>query len=195
MPREWELVVPQDGGDKAMYEDGKIEAVYNTAMRSNRWKRGDVLPCAAYGGFFVQVVGIGEGPERTAWILTVEPLMGRTLVEVLGRMLAEALEGATQLERVEIALYVAEFTDRAMTKVRELERSRIMSATIFRIIDKETGREPDIEQIAATEDWADGLMWMDMEGFALLEDGSLLLLDECGNHRFCPSGRFEIQIR
>ena len=62
----------------------------------------------------------------------------------------------------------------------------------FRVIDNNTGEEADIEEIALKEDWAKGLIYCDMEGFAILEDGSLVLLDECGNCAYCPSGRFSI---
>jgi hypothetical protein len=62
----------------------------------------------------------------------------------------------------------------------------------FRVIDNNTGEEADIEEIAFTEDWANGLIYCDMEGFAILENGSLVLLDECGNCAYCPSGRFAI---
>ncbi len=67
-----------------------------------------------------------------------------------------------------------------------------MSRNTFTVVDVKTGEYPDLEQIALHEDWAKGLMYCDMEGFALMEDGSLLLLDECGNSRYCPIGRFVI---
>ena len=35
-------------------------------------------------------------------------------------------------------------------------------------------------------------MYCDMEGFAILEDGSLILCDECGRFEYAPSDRFEI---
>ena len=62
----------------------------------------------------------------------------------------------------------------------------------FTVIDKLTGEYPDLENIALHEEWAKGLVYCDMEGFALEEDGSLLLLDECDNSRYCPPNRFEI---
>lgn len=62
----------------------------------------------------------------------------------------------------------------------------------FSVIDKKTGKYPDLEKIALKEDWAQGLMYCDMEGFALDEDGTLLLLDECGRQVCCPPDRFEI---
>jgi len=35
-------------------------------------------------------------------------------------------------------------------------------------------------------------MWMDIEGFALEDDGTLLLVDECGGVAYCPDDRFSI---
>jgi len=65
----------------------------------------------------------------------------------------------------------------------------------FDVIDTKTGEYPDLWEIALKEDWADGLMYCDMEGFAIEEDGTLLLLDECGKHAYCPEGRFKIVPR
>jgi len=64
----------------------------------------------------------------------------------------------------------------------------------FEVIDKTTGQFADIEQIALTEAWADKLIYCDMEGFALEQDGTLLLLDECGNFAYCPEDRFELRM-
>lgn len=63
---------------------------------------------------------------------------------------------------------------------------------IFWVVDKKTGREADPELIALKEDWAKGLIYCDMEGFAILGNGRLILVDECGNYEFCPEDRFEI---
>ena len=60
------------------------------------------------------------------------------------------------------------------------------------VIDTTTGKTADIEQIAKDEEWARGLMYCDMDGFAIEEDGTLLLLDECGKYVCCPDGRFDI---
>lgn len=62
----------------------------------------------------------------------------------------------------------------------------------FRVIDTKTGEEPNLEQIALTEQWAKDLTYCDMEGFALLEDDTLLLLDQCGNYVYCPLNRFQV---
>ena len=65
----------------------------------------------------------------------------------------------------------------------------------FDVIDTKTGEYPDLEKIALTEEWAQGLVYCDMDGFAVREDGSLILLDECGNCVSCPTGRFDIRLQ
>ena len=60
----------------------------------------------------------------------------------------------------------------------------------FSVIDTKTGKTPDYEKIALTEEWASGLMYSDINGFAVDEDGHLLLTDECGGYSFCPTDRF-----
>lgn len=62
----------------------------------------------------------------------------------------------------------------------------------FHVIDKRTRKEADPYAIALTEDWAKDLCYCDMEGFAIEEDGTLLLLDECGRHEYCDPDRFEV---
>ena len=62
----------------------------------------------------------------------------------------------------------------------------------FHVIDNRTGQEADPYEIALHEEWAKGLMYCDMEGFAIEEDGTLILVDECGRHEYCPEGRFEV---
>ena len=64
---------------------------------------------------------------------------------------------------------------------------------MFTVIDKQTGKEPDLEAIALKEAWAHNLCYCDMDGFALTQDGSLILLDECGKHVSCPPGRFDVR--
>lgn len=62
----------------------------------------------------------------------------------------------------------------------------------FSVIDNKTGHEADTYQIALKEEWAKHLMYCDMEGFAITEDGTLVLLDECGGVAYCPGDRFTI---
>lgn len=64
---------------------------------------------------------------------------------------------------------------------------------LFQIIDCLTGLKPDLEEIALREPWAKGLIYCDMEGFAICDDGSLVLLDECGRHAYPPTGRFQVE--
>lgn len=62
------------------------------------------------------------------------------------------------------------------------------------VIDKRTGRYPDVEKIALEEDWAKNLIYCDIDCFAICEDGSLLLMDDCGNVAYCPKDRFEVAL-
>ena len=62
----------------------------------------------------------------------------------------------------------------------------------FKVIDKKTGKEADTYKIALKEEWATSLIYCDIEGFAITEDGLLTLADECGNMVYCPDDRFEI---
>lgn len=71
-------------------------------------------------------------------------------------------------------------------------RCAVRSAVRFSVIDNQIGKPADTEQIALTENWASHLIYCDMEGFAITEDGALVLLDECGNYAWCPPDRFWI---
>lgn len=64
----------------------------------------------------------------------------------------------------------------------------------FTVIDKVTGKEADIERIALTEEWAKGLAFCDMDGFAITECGDLILLDECGRYVDVSPERFEVRF-
>lgn len=64
----------------------------------------------------------------------------------------------------------------------------------FIVIDNKTGKEADTYEIALKEEWAKHLIYCDMEGFAILENGELVLLDECGGVAYCPEGRFTAYI-
>ena len=64
------------------------------------------------------------------------------------------------------------------TCLRIIEILKNHEKNTFTVIDKTTGHYPDIYNIALHEDWASELCYCDMEGFAIEEDGTLLLLDE-----------------
>lgn len=83
----------------------------------------------------------------------------------------------------------------AIRKMPTLTPPNEPSLLEFDVVDTTTGKYPDWERIAREESWAKGLVYCDMDGIAIREDGSLILLDECGNCVSCPSDRFEIRRR
>lgn len=62
----------------------------------------------------------------------------------------------------------------------------------FTVIDNTTGEYPDCAKIVWEEDWAKGLVYCDIDGFAVAEDGRLILMDDCGNCACCPPDRFTV---
>lgn len=62
----------------------------------------------------------------------------------------------------------------------------------FTVTDNKTGEYPDCEKIALEEDWAKHLIYCDIDGFYIGEDGTLILMDDCGNCAFTPAGRFTV---
>lgn len=64
----------------------------------------------------------------------------------------------------------------------------------FTVLDKLTGKIANPEEIALKEKWAKDLMYCDMEGFAIEQDGQLVLMDECGKFVYCPQNRFSIVL-
>ena len=63
----------------------------------------------------------------------------------------------------------------------------------FIVIDNKTGKEADPYEIALHEDWAKDLCYCDMDGWALEEDGTLLLVDECGRCAYADRERFKVK--
>lgn len=64
----------------------------------------------------------------------------------------------------------------------------------FDVVDTRTGEYPDWERIVLEEEWAEGLVYCDIDGVAIHEDGRLILLDDCGNCVSCPSDRFLVRF-
>lgn len=61
----------------------------------------------------------------------------------------------------------------------------------FHVIDTKTGKEPTsrvIDNIARKG----GLMEMDIDQFYVGEDGSLVLVDDCGRMTYCDTKRFKV---
>lgn len=85
------------------------------------------------------------------------------------------------------------FTSRETKEIPTFTTETITGRQVmFTVIDKKTGKYPDLEKIALEEDWAEGLIYCDMNGFAIFEDGNLVIMDECGNFAYCPVDRFEV---
>ena len=86
-------------------------------------------------------------------------------------------------------------TAKALNRLAELE-DKIENGTLvefpFCVFDKKKNKEADCYKIALKEDWAKCLCYCDMEGFAITQDGMLILLDECGRYTYCPDNRFKV---
>lgn len=78
----------------------------------------------------------------------------------------------------------------ALKRLEKIENGEIS----FTVIDRNTGKEADECTIALKEDWAKSLCYCDMDGFAIQQDGSLILLDDCGKCVWCDRNRFEVRF-
>ena len=80
-------------------------------------------------------------------------------------------------------------------RLAELE-DKIENGTLvefpFCVFDKKKNKEADCYKISLKEDWAKWLCYCDMNGFAIAQDGMLILLDECGRYTYCPDNRFKV---
>ena len=81
--------------------------------------------------------------------------------------------------------------------VREIEEAiRLLkhndAEQTFSVIDTKTGKEADTYHIALREKWAKGLVYCDIDGWYIGEDGTLVLLDDCGNARWADRERFKV---
>lgn len=77
-----------------------------------------------------------------------------------------------------------------------LEVARKVKPKTFKVFDTRTGKISDeeyLEYLAGHEEWAFKLCMFDMEQFAIGENGTLYLLDECGRWEYAPEDRFEIR--
>ena len=94
-----------------------------------------------------------------------------------------------------------EFADRrgygglsdTMMKAIKLIESDGRKRESFIVIDRKTGEEADTYKIALREKWAKHLCYCDMEGWAIEDDGTLLLVDECGRFAYADRTRFEVK--
>ena len=61
----------------------------------------------------------------------------------------------------------------------------------FKVIDTKTGEEPT-SRVVYNIAKEGGLMVMDIDQFFVGEDGSLILIDDCGNITYCDATRFKV---
>ena len=74
----------------------------------------------------------------------------------------------------------------------ELLRRDAEGIRSFRVIDTKTGKEADTYEIALHEDWAKHLIYCDIDGWAIGDDGSLMLIDDCGRFAYADRERFKV---
>lgn len=75
--------------------------------------------------------------------------------------------------------------------VRELLTSPA-TAQSFIVIDNTTGQEADTYDIALHENWAKHLVYCDIDGWAITDDGDLILIDDCGRFAYADRERFKV---
>ena len=66
---------------------------------------------------------------------------------------------------------------------------------MFKVIDMRTGKEPIFDHNHIfKEKWfkASGLIYCDIDGWYIGEDGELVLIDDCGNVGYPPVDRFDV---
>ena len=81
---------------------------------------------------------------------------------------------------------------REIERAIELLRRDAEGIRSFRVIDTKTGEEADSYEIALHEDWAKHLIYCDIDGWALGDDGSLMLIDDCGRFAYADRERFKV---
>lgn len=75
--------------------------------------------------------------------------------------------------------------------VRELLTSPT-TAQSFTVMDTTTGQEADTKNIVLHEDWAKSLVSCDIDGWAITDDGGLVLIDDWGDFVYADPERFKV---
>ena len=120
--------------------------------------------------------------------MAVRPINASRFAEILEQWKKDCLQDNDQQSADVISDVILQLDD-----MPTLTQPNEPSLLEFDVVDTTTGKYPDWERIAREESWAKGLVYCDMDGIAIREDGYLVLLDECGNCVSCPSDRFEIR--
>lgn len=66
--------------------------------------------------------------------------------------------------------------------------------TLFKIIDRKTGKEPT-DRVIAAQARLGNLIPCDIDGFYVGEDGQIILVDDCGNCTWLDMGRFKVEMQ
>lgn len=111
-----------------------------------------------------------------------------------------AMRELTRAEVIEALEYLIseDCCDTQHDYIREIERAIELlrrdaeGIRSFRVIDTKTGKEADTYEIALHEDWAKHLIYCDIDGWALGDDGSLMLIDDCGRFAYADRERFKV---
>ena len=64
---------------------------------------------------------------------------------------------------------------------------------LFKIIDKETGKEPT-DKVITAQARLGNLITRDIDGFYVGEDGQIILVDDCGNCTWLDMNRFKVEL-
>ena len=73
---------------------------------------------------------------------------------------------------------------------------RVLTNFSFDVVFAETGEPVDFSDYPTRGwDWAEHLIYCDIGNFALEEDGTLILTDDCGNLAYPPDGLFNVTFK
>lgn len=111
-----------------------------------------------------------------------------------------AMRELTRTEVIEALEYLIgeDCCDTQHDYIREIERAIELlrrdaeGIRSFMVIDTKTGKEADTYEIALHEDWAKHLIYCDIDGWAIGDDGSLMLIDDCGRFAYADRERFKV---
>ena len=83
----------------------------------------------------------------------------------------------------DIVMWVKIMAMKALGRMKEHKNT-------FHVIDKTTGEEVSSDVLEELSDKC--LFSHDIDGFAVMENGTILLVDSCGLTAYCDSDRFEV---
>jgi hypothetical protein len=118
-----------------------------------------------------------EGLKFTVDMFMLNPLTGENLTKLdlnpYNRRAVEACSGAIK----------------AITELK----AKLEKPIQFRVIDTTTGKEPTEEVIFQLAKQGN-LVYCDIDGFYIGEDGEICLMDDCGNATWLDVERFKVEV-